>query len=517
MQGWILEMAMLREKLTELRSRKSQAEGLEGQLAALKSGMLRALADAGAARDENASLSAMIQTARNFIKAQKERETAIVSADRERIGLKAELKEGTSVIEDLEKRFSRWEASWQASLAKLGIRTDATPTEAIAVIESIREIRSKTDDADILRKRIEGIDRDSARFAARVEELVDTLAPDLREENRDRAAELLNGRLTRARKDASRQSNLAERLEAARKELAEAEKRQFEGRASIESLCREARCTTAEALAETEKRARERRALIAERSDLEGQLRKLSAGATIEAFIDEAASIDADRIDPELQELAEETERLEKERSELDQKIGALKATLDRMDGRSGAAVHAENAERLLAGLESNVEQYARLKIASTILARTVERYREKHQGPLISRASELFARMTRDAFCRLRADYDDKGNPVLVGIRSESEAAVRVEGMSDGTADQLYLALRLASLEQYLENNEPLPFVVDDILLRFDDERALATLDVLAGLAEKTQVLFFTHHRHLVALAEKAGEAQLKFRLHRL
>ena len=143
--------------------------------------------------------------------------------------------------------------------------------------------------------------------------------------------------------------------------------------------------------------------------------------------------------------------------------------------------------------------------------------YREKHQGPLISRASDLFARMTRDAFCRLRADYDEKGNPVLVGIRSGSDAAVRVEGMSDGTADQLYLALRLASLEQYLENNEPLPFVVDDILLRFDDERALATMDVLAGLADKTQVLFFTHHRHLVELVENAGKPHLKFGVHRL
>jgi len=91
-----------------------------------------------------------------------------------------------------------------------------------------------------------------------------------------------------------------------------------------------------------------------------------------------------------------------------------------------------------------------------------------------------------------------------LVGIRSKSGAPVHVEGMSDGTADQLYLALRLASLEQYLEHNKALPFVVDDILLRFDDERALATLDVLADLAGKTQILFFTHHRHLVELAQK-------------
>ncbi|MBR9982231.1 MAG: hypothetical protein KFF50_14470, partial [Desulfatitalea sp.] len=88
-------------------------------------------------------------------------------------------------------------------------------------------------------------------------------------------------------------------------------------------------------------------------------------------------------------------------------------------------------------------------------------------------------------------------------GVRPGAGELVRVEGMSDGTADQLYLALRLASLEQYLANNIPLPFVVDDILLRFDDRRSAATLDVLADLATRTQVVFFTHHRHLLEVAK--------------
>jgi uncharacterized protein YhaN len=229
----------------------------------------------------------------------------------------------------------------------------------------------------------------------------------------------------------------------------------------------------------------------------------LSAGATVDAFIDEASSMDADSIAPELQELDEATQALEKERSALDQQIGALNHRLEQMDGRSAAAMHAENAERLLADLESDVEKYARLKIASIILSRTVEQYREKHQGPLIRRASELFSLMTLGAFSRLRAEYDERGNPVLVGIRPQTDAQVTVDGMSDGTADQLYLSLRLASLEQYLEHNEALPFVVDDILLRFDDDRALATLKVLGELSRKTQVIFFTHHRHLVEMAE--------------
>lgn len=58
----------------------------------------------------------------------------------------------------------------------------------------------------------------------------------------------------------------------------------------------------------------------------------------------------------------------------------------------------------------------------------------------------------------------------------------ILVNEMSDGSADQLYLALRLASIEQYIEGHEPLPFIVDDILIRFDDKRSAATLKVLAN-----------------------------------
>ncbi|RJQ48917.1 MAG: hypothetical protein C4538_03045 [Nitrospiraceae bacterium] len=76
-------------------------------------------------------------------------------------------------------------------------------------------------------------------------------------------------------------------------------------------------------------------------------------------------------------------------------------------------------------------------------------------------------------------------------------------EGMSDGTSDQLYLSLRLASLEMQLESGEPLPFIVDDILVNFDDNRSAATLKILAELSGNTQIIFFTHHQHLVDLAK--------------
>ena len=76
---------------------------------------------------------------------------------------------------------------------------------------------------------------------------------------------------------------------------------------------------------------------------------------------------------------------------------------------------------------------------------------------------------------------------------------------MSDGTADQLYLALRIAAVDGWLEGKSALPFVADDLFVNFDDDRTVAGLKVLHQLAEKCQVLVFTHHVHLVDLARSA------------
>jgi uncharacterized protein YhaN len=58
-------------------------------------------------------------------------------------------------------------------------------------------------------------------------------------------------------------------------------------------------------------------------------------------------------------------------------------------------------------------------------------------------------------------------------------------------------------ALEKYVKANAPLPFIVDDVLVHFDDERAAAALSALGELSKETQVVFFTHHKHLVNLAE--------------
>jgi len=220
--------------------------------------------------------------------------------------------------------------------------------------------------------------------------------------------------------------------------------------------------------------------------------------------------VDPDDIDGEISRLTAETETLNREKSELDQRIGSERTELGKMDGSARAAELAEEIQLLLGGLENDVEQYARLKIASKILNQAIERYRNKSQEPILKRTTELFKQITGGSFQGVRAEFDDTGQPVLVGVRPGGKEIVPVEGMSDGTADQLYLALRLAGLQDYLERNEPIPFIVDDILIKFDDDRAVAALRALEGLSEQTQVIFFTHHRHLLELARKNVDASV-------
>ena len=79
----------------------------------------------------------------------------------------------------------------------------------------------------------------------------------------------------------------------------------------------------------------------------------------------------------------------------------------------------------------------------------------------------------------------------VSISASAENENILRgVQWRSDGTADQLYFALRLAVAGELTPDA---PLILDDALLRFDDTRLKAALDTLQEAAGEKQVLLFT------------------------
>ena len=82
---------------------------------------------------------------------------------------------------------------------------------------------------------------------------------------------------------------------------------------------------------------------------------------------------------------------------------------------------------------------------------------------------------------------------------------------MSEGSADRLYLALRVAALADYLSTAHGLPFIGGDLFINFDNGRAQAGLKVLGRLARQFQLIFFTHYEHLVDIAERALDGKAR------
>ncbi|MBK7000018.1 MAG: hypothetical protein IPH35_08635 [Rhodoferax sp.] len=119
--------------------------------------------------------------------------------------------------------------------------------------------------------------------------------------------------------------------------------------------------------------------------------------------------------------------------------------------------------------------------------------------GTVLSLAGSIFNRLTLGSFERLSVDFEHE--PLKLQGRRPNGTLVDIEGMSEGTRDQLYLSLRLAALDMHLGQAHAMPFIADDLFINYDDQRAKAGLHALGELSRKTQVLFLTHHTHMLPM----------------
>jgi hypothetical protein len=174
-----------------------------------------------------------------------------------------------------------------------------------------------------------------------------------------------------------------------------------------------------------------------------------------------------------------------------------------------------EAASQQRVNAEGEMQEAARswlvLRLAGAMLAEALERHRASRQDPLMERASALFAALTGGAFSGVGHSFGDDDAQALHGQRANGEE-VAIAGLSEGTRDQLYLALRLAYVEDYAARAEPTPFIADDLFTSFDDARTAHGLRALADVGTRAQCVLFTHHRHVaeIAQAELGGDLDL-------
>lgn len=452
-------------------------------------------------RLQEMSLEAMI----NLCEQRIEREEAVLERRRQlahslgdtEIRNKRACEELTSIENDQ----ISWVQDWGRAIDGLGMGSDVHPEQATEAFDQLLAFFETLDKSEELRKRIYGIDQVSEKFEKKVFEIADGIGFKTDGQAPTTIAAQLNRGLNEAREARASFQKIKIQEKEIAEEIEDADIVIRSAQAQLARLRDQARVETDDELETAGESSRKIRELQQKLDTLEQELTRNGDGLSIPQLEKEAGESDIDAIGGELESVSSELKALQANRDTLRDQRQTLRNEIKAKDGSAAAANASEEAEQHLAAMVSGVEQYLRLQIAALILEQRIEDYRKKNQAPVLARAGELFSKLTLGSYTNLRDELDDGGKPILLGVRP-NDAEVSVDGMSDGTRDQLYLSLRLATLEQHLTKGEPMPFVVDDILIGFDDHRTRVCLEVLAELALSTQVLLFTHHRRVLELA---------------
>lgn len=210
----------------------------------------------------------------------------------------------------------------------------------------------------------------------------------------------------------------------------------------------------------------------------------------------------------------------EREQQEAVAAYDELAGTRHQLEGRleSGARerkmgeLHLTEAG-LAERLAEAVDRYLVLAVASRLLAVAQERYQRERQPEVVRAASRHFATMTSGRYTSLAVPLGE-GRIEVFDTRSASRTT---EVLSRGTAEQLYLAVRLGLIAQLGDVGAGLPVLMDDVLVNFDPDRRRGAAEAIAELATARQVIFFTCHPETADLLAEVAPGAVRLELARL
>ena len=182
-------------------------------------------------------------------------------------------------------------------------------------------------------------------------------------------------------------------------------------------------------------------------------------------------------------ETGDRLQRIRFEQKDLQIKLGQCIGQADAIGQAEVLKARLSSVIRRISRLE---DYYRALELAQDVLYQATTALQRRFAPRISKRAQTLFSRLTGGRYSRISLSDD-----LRISASAENEDTLRGTGWrSDGTVDQLYLSLRLAVAEEVTPDA---PLILDDALLRFDDDRLRVTLEVLKEEAQTKQVILFS------------------------
>ncbi|MYF45394.1 MAG: AAA family ATPase [Rhodobacteraceae bacterium] len=175
---------------------------------------------------------------------------------------------------------------------------------------------------------------------------------------------------------------------------------------------------------------------------------------------------------------------------------------LETVSGDDSVARIKEQHENLLIDLQERVRSHLKNKYGIIALEHAIRKFRDTHKSEMMTLASQIFSKISCGNYKSLGTTME-KSKEILT-VEPKEGGTMFSQDLSKGTRFQLYLALRIAGFYEIIKSNQSAPFLADDILETFDNERTAEALQVLEEMGKRCQVIYFTHHEHILDIARK-------------
>lgn len=507
--------AAVEEKSLELQTERDAADSATTRLRTV---LQSAVITAG-----SSSITELCSQAEALISEQQSARAAAEMLQRQLQEAESERAHQAQMLQSREAEMQQWQQKWRSALTAAhldqAVQTDEAAAGAVDIAEQINKLISEV--SDKRSNSIHAMQRELKRFDDDAAALLKALAlPADESVDAFDTAQQLASRLQLAKDAKKEHERLTAERQASEAAVRSAQASLASTRAGLAPLYRLAQLAPQAQhaqLADTED-STVLRQLIADsdrRQACEQELRQhrqaiveAGDGLALDTLLADYDAQDPATLKPRLDELGAQLTEAINEKTRLAGDQTQAQAELQRVHGGADAAVAEAKRLESLAQIGEAAERYIKVAAATRLLRWAIDRYRERKQGPLLQRASALFSQMTLGGFERLAPDFEQTP-PKLTALRAGGER-VAIEGLSEGTRDQLFLALRLAALEMQMAGDRPLPFIADDLFVNFHDSRSRAGLAALGQLSRSTQVIFLTHHHHLVDVARECIGADI-------
>lgn len=203
----------------------------------------------------------------------------------------------------------------------------------------------------------------------------------------------------------------------------------------------------------------------------------------------------------EHQELSKLIDKETADLGELQKNQGAVENEIFRLAGDNTITQVLQKKEKVEAELKESFEEWLSYMYTEEILEKAQATYESGKQPQIVAKANEFLQAMTQGKYS-LTISEDGKTIGIVDGAHRVKDAKI----WSSGTGDQVFLSIRLAMALSFGEQIEPLPIVLDDIFVRFDEARQRETLRFLMDLGKTQQIFLFTCHARTMHIAEEVG-----------